>query len=93
MSRSSAPQVILLQVRVAVPAVTALRAAAAQAKRPVSHVCRDILEDHIQLFGMPKAMQDVLEKDRKARQLDRRGYYVEALADRYRVLLEARCAT
>jgi hypothetical protein len=93
MSRSSAAQVTLLQVRVAVPAVKALKAAAAHAKRPVSHVCRDILEDHIQLFGMPKAIQDVLEQDRKARKLDRRSYYIEALADRYRVLLEERCAT
>jgi hypothetical protein len=38
--------------------------------------------------GLPVAMQQVLDQDRRARKLDKRTYLVDLLAERYRLLLE-----
>jgi hypothetical protein len=90
MPRVPSEEVQLLQVRVAVGPAAELKKEADHAKRPVSHLCKLILEDHVNMFGLPNALKDVLEADRKSHKQDMREYMRTILVERYDKLVQAR---
>ena len=87
MPRVPSEEVQLLQVRVAVDAAAELKREAEHARRPLSHLCKVVLEDHVHMFGLPQAMRAALEKDRKDRRLDMREYMRTLLDERYREII------
>jgi hypothetical protein len=66
-----------------------LRSDARELRRPVSHIVKGLVADHYSLFGLPRPMVELLERDRLSdpRGLDRRQYIMELLGVRYRALL------
>jgi hypothetical protein len=89
MGRGTPEKVALLQVRVSLPAAKAIKDLAALERRPVSHACRRILEDCVNDYDLPLPMSNALERDRKARRLDKRSYLIDLLANRYRESVES----
>lgn len=76
-------------IRFAVAQVRWLRQEARTRGISVNAVVRRLLDDHLTLFAAPPTMREVLERDRRALDLDPVGYLQELLTQRYRELIRA----
>ena len=65
----------------------ALKDLARERREPLSRCAETLLQDFVSFFGVPRSMVELLERDRAETQLDRREYFRELLAARYRELL------
>jgi hypothetical protein len=91
MPRGPSEETQVYQVRIANARAERLKQEAQDnGNRPIAHVLREIIEDHISTYDLPPSFVEVIEADRKKRKQTKREYMLELLDRQYRELIGAK---